>query len=104
METIRGKTSHILDLYGLSEQLAKGYRRVILDLGTGDGRYVRFLADKYPDWFIVGVDACRDNLRESSQIKLPNMLFVIANAQTLPHELSGLASHVTINFPRGQFA
>ncbi len=100
METIRGKTSHTLDLNGFSDR-HKNYQRVILDLGTGDGRYVHFLADKYPDWFIIGVDACRENLYESSQIKLPNVLFVIANAQNLPPELSGLASHVTINFPWG---
>ncbi len=101
METIRGKTSHTLDLNELGNRLAENYHRVILDLGTGDGRYVRFLADKHPDWFIIGVDACRENLHESSQIKLPNVLFVIANAQNLPPELSGLASHVTINFPWG---
>jgi 16S rRNA (adenine(1408)-N(1))-methyltransferase len=29
------------------------------------------------------------------------MLFVIAEAQALPHELNGLVSHVTVNFPWG---
>ena len=45
--------------------------------------------------------ACRENLREHSQAKLPNMLFVIASAQDLPRELNGLISHITINFPWG---
>jgi hypothetical protein len=49
----------------------------------------------------IGVDACRENLQESSRIKLPNMLFIIASAQQLPHELYGLVSHITINFPWG---
>ncbi|MBI5842573.1 MAG: class I SAM-dependent methyltransferase [Chloroflexi bacterium] len=100
METIRGKTSLDLDFNGLTERLA-GYNRIILDLGTGDGRYVHFLADKFPGQFIIGVDPCRENLHEHSRAKLPNMLFVIASAQDLPRELTGLVSHVTINFPWG---
>jgi 16S rRNA (adenine(1408)-N(1))-methyltransferase len=100
METIRGKLSQNLDLDGLNERV-KNHQRVILDLGTGDGRYVRSLAEENPSWFVIGVDACRENLRELSRGKLPNMLFVIASAQDLPQEFSGLISHVTINFPWG---
>ena len=100
METIRGRKSLELDFNGFKERLAN-YNRIILDLGTGDGRYVRTLADKNPDWFIIGVDSCRENLREHSQAKLQNLLFVIASAQDLPRELNGLISHITINFPWG---
>jgi len=100
METIRGRKSFELDFNGLKERLAN-YNRILLDLGTGDGRYVRTLADKHPDWFVIGVDSCRENLREHSQAKLQNMLFVIASAQELPRELNGLVSHITSNFPWG---
>jgi hypothetical protein len=100
METIRGKTSLDLDLTGLNERLAN-YQRVILDLGTGDGRYVRYLAERNPCWFIIGVDSCRENLREHSRAKLPNALFIIASAQELPRELYGCVSHISINFPWG---
>ena len=100
METIRGKKSLDLDLNGLTDRLAN-YNRIILDLGTGDGRYVHCLADNFPGDFIIGVDSCRENLHEHSRAKLPNMLFVISNAQSLPCELNGLISHVTINFPWG---
>lgn len=100
METIRGRKSLELDLNGLMDRLAK-YNRITLDLGTGDGRYVRTLAGAHPDWFIIGVDSCRENLREYSQVKLQNMLFVIASAQDLPNEFNGLISHLTINFPWG---
>ncbi len=100
METIRGRMSHILDLNGLKARLTT-YQRVLLDLGTGDGRYVHALADRNPDWFIIGVDACRENLRDHSRAKLSNMLFVIASAQELPHELNGLVSQITISFPWG---
>ena len=100
METIRGKTSLDLDLNELNERLAN-YNRIILDLGTGDGRYVHSLAERNPNWFIIGIDSCRENLHEHSRAKLANMLFVIASAQDLPSELNGLASHITINFPWG---
>jgi len=100
METIRGRRSLDLDLTGLNNRLAN-YTRVILDLGTGDGRYVHHLAEKNPRWFVIGVDSCRENLHEHSRSKLPNMLFVIASAQELPRELNGLVSHITINFPWG---
>jgi 16S rRNA (adenine(1408)-N(1))-methyltransferase len=100
METIRGKTSHNLDLDVFCEQL-KNYSRVLLDLGTGDGRYVRFLADRNPHCFIIGVDSCRENLREHSRLTRSNALFVIASAQELPREFNGLISQITINFPWG---
>ena len=100
METIRGRMSHDLDLNGLRARLTN-YNRLVMDLGTGDGRYVRTLARSHPNWFVIGVDACRENLHEHSRAKLANMLFVIANAQELPCEFSGLFSDVTINFPWG---
>jgi 16S rRNA (adenine(1408)-N(1))-methyltransferase len=100
METIRGKTSLDIDFNDLTEKLAD-CNRIILDLGTGDGRYVHCLAERNPNWFVIGVDSCRENLHEHSRAKLPNMLFVIASAQNLPCELNGLVSHITINFPWG---
>jgi trans-aconitate methyltransferase len=100
METIRGRRSRALDLDGLQQQLTE-YRHTLIDLGTGDGRFVRCLAEKYPDNFFIGIDACRENLRVHSQSELPNTLFVIASAQALPAELNGLASQLSINFPWG---
>ena len=100
METIRGRQSHTINLNELSEQLAD-YNQIALDLGTGDGRFVCSMAEKQKDTFFIGVDACRDNLRANSLVKLPNALFVIASAQALPFELNGLASQININFPWG---
>ena len=100
METIRGRKSLDVDFNGWKDRL-KNYNRIVLDLGTGDGRYARTLAERHPRWFVIGVDACRENLREHSQAKLSNLLFVIASAQELPDELMGLVSHLTVNFPWG---
>ena len=100
METIRGKASLDLDFNELTERLAN-YNRIILDLGTGDGKFAFCHADKFPSHFVIGVDSCRENLHEYSRAKLPNLLFIIASAQNLPRELNGLVSRITINFPWG---
>ena len=96
MECIRGKTS--ADADGLR---VTGYGDVLIDVGTGDGRYVLHVARTRPEWFAIGVDACRDNLREASRKAPGNALYVIANALALPGELGGMASKITLNFPWG---
>ena len=100
MEIIRGKASLDLDLTELKERLTT-YNRITLDLGTGDGKFALCHAGRFPNHFVIGVDSCRENLREYSRAKLPNLLYIIASAQNLPQELNGLVSHVTINFPWG---
>jgi tRNA G46 methylase TrmB len=59
VECIRGKTSAEIDVDGLG---VAGYGDVLIDVGTGDGRYVLHVARTRPTWFAIGVDACRDNL------------------------------------------
>lgn len=100
MEYLYGKQTSALSAEALSAHL-KSYREILIDLGTGDGRYVQQMAQAYPEKFIIGLDACRENLREVSRRSLPNALYLIANAENLPPELSGLASEITINFPWG---
>ena len=100
METIRGRISLDLDLTGLYARLAN-YSCITLDLGTGDGKFALCHAQSFPGHFAIGVDSCRENLHEHSRANLPNLLYVIASAQSLPRELSGLVSHITINFPWG---
>ncbi|MBI5669488.1 MAG: hypothetical protein HZC41_15910 [Chloroflexi bacterium] len=100
MEIIRGKHASFMDASALAERLA-GYNTIHMDIGTGDGRFVRHVAQTCPDAFAIGVDACRENLHDVSRRAPANSLFVISNARTLPPELCGLAAQVTINFPWG---
>lgn len=100
METIRGRQSREMDAIELHQRIA-GFENISLDLGAGDGRFVGKSAEQNKKTFFIGVDSCRENLHAYSRTNLPNALFVIANALSLPHELSGLASHVSINFPWG---
>lgn len=100
VECIRGKTSAQIDADALAASVA-GYGDVLIDIGTGDGRYVMHVARTCPEWFALGVDACRENLRKASRKAPSNSLYVIANALALPTELDAMASRVTINFPWG---
>jgi 16S rRNA (adenine(1408)-N(1))-methyltransferase len=100
MEIIRGKHASFMDARELAERLA-GYRNIHIDIGTGDGRFVRHMAQSCPDHFVIGIDSGRENLREISRRSPDNTLFVIANAQALPEELHSLGATVTINFPWG---
>jgi 16S rRNA (adenine(1408)-N(1))-methyltransferase len=100
MEGICGKQSWVIDAATLAARIV-GYRGILIDIGTGDGRYVRNVARESPSWFAIGIDACRENLRGVSRDVPGNALFIIANALTLPRELHGLATRITINFPWG---
>lgn len=100
MEIIRGKQTSFISTLELADLLA-GYEAVRIDIGTGDGRFVQRLAQTCPQHFMIGIDACRENLRSASRSAQANSLFVIANALALPPELAGLGGHITINFPWG---
>ncbi len=100
MEGICGKQAWVIDATTLAARIV-GYREILIDIGTGDGRYVRAIARECPSSFAIGIDACRENLRLASRNAPGNALFIIANALTLPRELRGLATQVTINFPWG---
>jgi 16S rRNA (adenine(1408)-N(1))-methyltransferase len=106
MEIVKGKRSFELGADEFRE-LISGYSRLVLDIGTGDGRFVYKSAQANPAAFYVGVDPARENLAEySARIYkkpgrggLPNALYVIASAEDLPPELDGLAQEVYINYP-----
>src|SRR5689334_7802544 len=91
MESLHGKHTCILDATDFAARL-RGYQQIVMDIGTGDGRYVAHLARRNPERFLIGIDTCRENLYQVSRKSLPNALYLIANAETLPAELHGLAS------------
>ncbi len=100
MESIQGKKPFHLTSTEFSRRIAS-YDTLWLDLGTGDGRFVHRMAQENRQGFFIGLDACRENLRESSRNCPDNALYLIASAQDLPAELNGLLTQVSINFPWG---
>lgn len=100
MERICGRDCQKISVGELHARIAS-WPDVLIDLGTGDGRFVLHTARAHPVQYVIGIDACRDPLREASRRAPDNALFLIANALDLPSELAGLASAITINFPWG---
>jgi ubiquinone/menaquinone biosynthesis C-methylase UbiE len=82
---------------------------VVVDVGTGDGRFISLNARTNPDKFFTGIDANAGALvklsekihRKPAKGGLANALFVQAAVEDLPCELDGTASEVYVNFPWG---
>jgi len=85
--------------------LVKCYDKVILDLGTGDGRFVYKSAIANPDFFYIGMDPSEKQLLEYSKKavrkKLPNVIFVVGSVENLPVELVSSSQKIYINLPWG---
>ncbi len=90
----------------LSLHTAEG---VVVDIGTGDGRFVYRSAQENPNKFFIGIDANTKPLekismkatRKMSKGGLPNVLFVQAAVENLPEELNAAADEIHIHFPWG---
>lgn len=82
---------------------------VIIDIGTGDGRFVYQSARQNPNKFYIGIDPNVRPLekisekihRKPSKGGAPNVLFVQAAVEDLPPELDGVADEVHVHFPWG---
>lgn len=87
------------------ESLSKRFNSVILDLGTGDGRFVYKKALENPDKLFLGVDPVEKQLRiyskRANRKRLKNILFVLASADDIPSELFSKIDKVYINLPWG---
>ena len=100
MHAIEGKQTRELDAATIAAWASR-YHDLTVDLGTGDGRFVRHLARLDLARGAIGVDTHGANLRLHSRGAPDNALFVVADALVLPPELRRLATRVTVNFPWG---
>jgi len=82
---------------------------VIIDIGTGDGRFVYESARLNPTKFYIGIDPNTRPLQKISE-KIhrkpakggaPNVLFIQASVDDLPAELDGVADEIHVHFPWG---
>jgi 16S rRNA (adenine(1408)-N(1))-methyltransferase len=82
---------------------------VVVDIGTGDGRFVSAAARANPNKFYIGIDANAKPLekismkatRKPAKGGLPNVLFLQAAVENLPEELNATADEIHIHFPWG---
>lgn len=82
---------------------------MVIDIGTGDGRFVYQSARQNPKKFYIGIDP---NVRPLEKISekiyrkpakggAPNVLFIQAAVEELPAELDGIADELHVHFPWG---
>jgi 16S rRNA (adenine(1408)-N(1))-methyltransferase len=84
-------------------------RRVVIDVGAGDGRWAYDSARHDTESLFIAVDPDADTLaeyayragRKPSRGGTGNALFVVAAVEDLPAELIGIAALVGVNFPWG---
>ena len=82
---------------------------VIIDIGTGDGRFVYQSARRNPNKFYIGIDPNTSPLekisekihRKPAKGGAPNVLFIQSALEDLPDELDGVANEVHVHFPWG---
>lgn len=94
------------NLENLSNHTGEG---IVVDIGTGDGRFVSAAARQNPRKFYIGIDANAKPLekismkatRKPAKGGLPNALFVQAAVENLPEELNETADEIHIHFPWG---
>lgn len=81
------------------------YEKVILDLGTGDGRFVFKNAIKNKSTLYIGLDPAEKQIqiysKKSNRRRLKNVLYVIGSLENLPEELYSTVDKIFINLPWG---
>ena len=109
MIAVRGKRTYELGRSEL-EELISPFEDVLVDVGTGDGRFVLAHARANPRTFAIGFDPVASAMESSSLSAarkperggVPNALFVVATAEDPPPELAGIADVVSVLLPWGR--
>jgi 16S rRNA (adenine(1408)-N(1))-methyltransferase len=91
------------------DALAREYEDVVIDVGTGDGRFVLRTARERRQSLVIGIDPVQEAMSEVARRAsakptrggVSNALFLVASAEALPAALASRASLVTINYPWG---
>jgi 16S rRNA (adenine(1408)-N(1))-methyltransferase len=94
---------------GAVGELIGRYAAVVVDIGTGDGRWLYRLARSRPDALCLGIDAHAESLRlvsfraarKPARGGLGNIMFILASADMIPTVLDGTADEVWVLYPWG---
>lgn len=90
------------------KKITQLYKRVHIDLGTGDGRFVYRAAKKDDSTLFIGIEpnasalthvSWKVNRKPSRGGGMGNTLFIHGSIETLPTDFSKIADVITINFP-----
>lgn len=85
--------------------LTTKFSSVVLDLGTGDGRFVYKNAVSNPNTLYIGIDPSEKQLhiysRKAVRSKLNNALFVVGSIENLPIDTESRIDKINVNLPWG---
>lgn len=104
MRVVKGNKTEELNKVQLDE-LVKEFKNVVIDLGTGDGRFVYKSALEDEGTLYIGIDPSEKQLeiysKKANRKKLKNVLFVLGSIEQLPDELNSIADKIFIILPWG---
>ncbi|MBW6441518.1 class I SAM-dependent methyltransferase [Patescibacteria group bacterium] len=87
------------------QNLINGYENVVLDIGTGDGRFVYKKALENKTNFYVGMDPAEKQMeiysKKANRKRLKNCLFIVGSVNNIPPELFSCINKIYINLPWG---
>lgn len=108
MKISKGSKIEEINLIDFSE-LVKKFKKVVVDIGTGSGRFVYESAKLNPQNFYIGIDPNQSGFekyaskiyKKESKGGLKNCMFVVASIEHLPRELSKIADEIFVINPWG---
>jgi 16S rRNA (adenine(1408)-N(1))-methyltransferase len=87
------------------KEILNKFETIVLDIGTGDGRFIYKSALKQPKTLFIGMDPLTSQMSAySSKInrkKLDNTLLVIGSIENIPTDLFSYVDKIYINLPWG---
>ena len=86
-------------------ELSSIYREIVIDLGTGNGKFVYDLAFNNPEILYLGIEPTASNLfeysKKANKNKVKNLIYMITSIERMDDVLNEMADIVYINFPWG---
>lgn len=94
----------LIEINNFDEKIS-AYDQVLVDLGTGNGKFIYDMAAKDEKNLYIGIEPTAENLfeysKKTSKNKIRNLVFLISSIENLGSELDGKADMVYVNFPWG---
>lgn len=83
----------------------KKHNKVILDIGTGDGKFVYRNAIKNKNNLYIGLDPAEKQIqiysKKANRRRLKNALYILGSLENLPEELYSTVDKIFVNLPWG---
>ena len=87
------------------QKTIKKYSSIVLDIGTGDGRFVYKSSIHNPDTLYMGIDPSEKQLRiyskKAVRKKINNVLFIVGSIENFPINDSDIIDEIHITLPWG---